>query len=227
MRKFVGVACLVLGIAAVPNVAAAGPIGTNACTVNSSGLAECDIFADFTGNGASILGLDEGNLGSYLLGYTFLLNQTANLSDGFQEEDVAHILVIHDSIFELFSNTAFNLAFGDIFDAASIGAAIDGLSPSIGQLAGCPPAPSGVPSLSGVGFCNTADIVTVLVNWGIGQDGGQDVLRINTGFAPEDPTDPPDPTPVPEPGTLSLFVLGGSAALASIRRRRREQSAKS
>jgi PEP-CTERM motif len=226
MRKFVGVACLVLGLAAVPSVAAAGPIGTNGCGLNAGGVSVCDIYADFTGNGPSALGLAEGNLGSYLLGYTFLLNQTASLADGFQEEDVAHILVIHDNLFELFSNTVFNLGFGTIFNSASSGAAIDGLSPSIGQLAGCPPAPSGAPSLSGVGYCATADVVTVFATWGFGGDGGQDILNIRTGFVPDD-TNPPDPAPVPEPGTLSLFVLGGSAAFASIRRRRREAIAKS
>jgi hypothetical protein len=224
MRKFAAVVCLALGLAAVPGAASASPIGTNQCVVDSGGLGQCDIFADYTGAGASGLGIDEGNLGSYLLGYTFLLNQAANLGDGFQSADVAHILVIHDSLFELFSNTVFNQAFDTIFEAASTSALIDGLSPSLGQLAGCPPNPSGVPNLDGVGYCTTSDVVSVFATWGTQSgDAGQDVLRIHTAFAPVD--DPPtDPEPVPEPGTLSLFALGGSAALASLRRRRQAKS---
>jgi hypothetical protein len=207
----------------VPGVAAAGPIGTNVCGLNSAGGGECDIFADYTSNGASLLGIAEGNLGSYLLGYTFLLNATADLTDGFQAEDVAHILVIHDSLFELFSNTVFNLGFGDIFAAASSAALIDGISPSIGQLAGCPPSPAGVPSLGGVGYCNNGDLVTVYATWGtLAGDAGQDLLRIHTALPPDTGGGPTDPAPVPEPGTLSLFFLGGSAAVASLRRRRRE-----
>jgi len=224
MRKFVVVTCLALGLAAIPGTASASPIGSNACTLDANGLSQCDLFADYTGSGASGLGAGEGNLGSYLLGYTFLLNQAANLADGFQASDVAHILVIHDSLFELFSNSVFNALFDDVFNAASTGAAIDGLSPSIGQLAGCPPVVNGVPSLSGVGYCTTADLVTVYANWGDDSFGGQDILQIHTALPvsiDEPPTDPTDPAPVPEPGTLSLLALGGSSALAAIRRRRR------
>jgi len=222
MRKFAAVSCLALGLAAVPGAASAAPIGLNGCVVDSAGMGQCDIFADYIGAGASGLGLAEGNLGSYLLGYTFLLNQTADLSDGFQAGDVAHILVIHDSLFELFSNTVFNTAFNDIFSAASTSALIDGLSPSIGQLAGCPPSVSGVPSLDGVGYCTTGDVVSVLATWGTSSgDAGQDLLRIHTAFTDGEIDPPTDPAPVPEPGTLSLFALGGSGALASLRRRRR------
>jgi len=222
MRKFVTVCCLALGLAAIPGIASAGPIGTNACAVDDAGLARCDIFADYTGSGSSRLGADEGNLGSYLQGYTFLLNLAADLTDGFDAEDVAHILVIHDGVFELFSNTVFNALFDDTFGKASTGAAIDGISPNVGQLAGCPAIPTGVPNLSGVGYCSTGDLVQVFVNWGIGQDGGLDELIIHTAL-PEinEPPGGDGTNPVPEPGTLSLFALGGSAALASWRRRRR------
>jgi len=225
MRKFVTVTCLALGLAGVPAAASAAPIGTNLCAVDSAGLGVCDIFADYTGDGASGLGLLQGNLGSYLLGYTFLLNQTADLSDGFQNTDVAHILVIHDSLFELFSNTVFNSDFDDIFTAASTGAAIDGFSPSIGQLAGCPAIPSGVPNLGGVGYCTNADLVSVYANFGLSSDqGGQDLVRIHTAFLPgerDPPPPPPDPAPVPEPATLTLVALGASGAWVSRRRRRR------
>ena len=226
MRKFVTVTCLALGLAGVPAAASASPIGTNLCAVDSTGLGVCDIFADYTGAGASALGLAEGNLGSYLLGYTLLLNQTADLSDGFQNADVAHILVIHDGLFQLFSNTVFNAAFDSIFTAASTGGAIDGLSPSTGQLAGCPPTPSGVPSVDGVGYCTNADVVSVFANWGFASgDAGQDLVRIHTAFAPGEKDPPPDtePDPVPEPGTLTLLALGGSGAWAQMRRRRRAE----
>jgi hypothetical protein len=225
MRKFAAVTCLALGLAAVPGTADAGPIGTNGCSLNASDVSECNLYADYTGSGASGLGAAEGNLGGYLLGYTFLLNQAANLADGFQASDVAHILVVHDTLFELFSNTVFNGLFDDIFSAASSGAPIDNVSPTNGQLAGCPPVPAGVPNLSGVGYCTTADLVTVYANWGDESFGGQDILQIHTALPPdltgEEP--PPDPAPVPEPGTLSLLVLGGSSALAALRRRRRGQ----
>jgi len=224
MRKFAAVTCLVLGLAAVPGVASAAPIGLNGC--GAAGV--CDIFADYTGTGASALGELEGNPGDYLLGYTLLLNQAADLSDGFQKSDVAHILVIHDRLFELFSNTLSNTRFDAILAAASADAPlIDGLS--IGQLAGCPPVDGGVPHIGGVGLCATGDLVSVLVDWGVaGGDAGQDLLTIHTAYLPgekDPPPPPPDPQPVPEPGTLSLLVLGGSAALAARRRRRTAKNA--
>jgi hypothetical protein len=223
MRKCVAVVGLALALAMVPGSASAAPIGLNQCALESSGLVQCDVFADYSNNGPSSLAGLEG-FGGYLPGYTFLLRHAANLADGFQEEDVAHILVIHDNLFELFSNTVFNLGFGDAFSSASTGGSIDGVSPDLGQLAGCPPTLSGVPNLAGVGYCLTADLITVYTNWGIGGDGGQDIVRIFTAL-PEEENPPPggggDPAPVPEPATISLFALGGSAALASIRRRRR------
>jgi hypothetical protein len=224
MRKLVVVTCLALGVAAIPGGATASPIGPNLCGLTSAGVAQCDIFADYTGTGASTLGLAEGNLGSYLLGYTFLLNQAADLSDGFDASDVAHILVIHDSLFELFSNTVFNSAFDSVFTAASTAAPIDGLSPSIGQFAGCPPTPAGVPNLGGVGYCATGDLVTLFASWGTSSgDGGNDLLTIHTAFGPDETEPPPDPAPVPEPGTLSLLVIGGSGVVAALRRRRRTE----
>jgi hypothetical protein len=219
MRKLVTATCLALGLAAIPGIASAGPIGTNGCASDPLGFARCDIFADYDG-GASSLGQADGNLGSYLLGYTFLLNVAADLTDGFQAEDVAHILVIHDSVFELFSNTIFNALFDSAFEAARDGAKIDNLDPDIGQLAGCPAVPTGVPNVAGVGYCTTADVVSIFVNWGLGGDGGLDVLNIHTAL--DEVIEPPTgENPIPEPGTLSLFALGGSAALASLRRRRR------
>jgi PEP-CTERM motif len=219
MRKFVTAAYLALGLTAIPAIASAAPIGVNACALDATGLGICDIFADYTSTGASSLGGAEGNLGSYLLGYTILLNESADLANGFQAADVAHILVIHDSVFELFSNTVFSDLFDLVFTAATSGAAIDGLSPSIGQLAGCPAVPSGVPNVGGVGYCATADVVSVFVNWGVGGEGGQDLLSIRTALPVVDEP-PPDPKSVPEPGTLTLLALGASCALASRRRRR-------
>ena len=229
MRRFGTVAFLVVGLA-VADVASAAPIGTNGCALDAdTGLSQCDVYADYNIDGASALGALDGNLGGYLLGYTFLLNLTANLSDGFQAGDVAHILIVHDNLFELFSNTVFNLGFDDVFAAASAGAPIDGVSPMVGQLAGCPPVPSGVPNVDGVGYCMTEDVVTATVNWAIDGAGGSDILNIHTAFLPgehEPPPPPPppdpDPNPVPEPGTLSLLALGGAAALASRRRRGRD-----
>jgi hypothetical protein len=219
MRKLAAVTCLVFGLAAIPGLAGASPIGTNKCALDADGVSRCDIFADYTGAGASGLGAADGNLGGYLPGYTFLLNLAADLSDGFQEADVAHILVVHDSLFELFSNTVFNSDFAAIFASASTAAHIDGVAPSLGQLAGCPPTPSGVPNLAGIGYCNTADLVTVYPNWGLPTgDAGQDVLRIFTALPVVEA--PPDTDPVPEPGTLSLLALGATGALASWRRRR-------
>lgn len=220
MRKLVVVVCAAFALAMVPGRASAGPIRPNQCTLTD--VVTCDLSADYETNGSSSVAGPAG-LGGYLPGYTFLLSQTANLIDGFGKEDVAHILVIHDNLFELFSNTVFNFAFGDIFDAAGAGALIDGVSPSIGQVAGCPPVTTGVPNLGNVGYCTTADTINLVVNWGVGGEGGLDFLNLFTAIpVDENPTGgPTDPNPVPEPGTISLFALGGSAALASIRRRRR------
>ena len=215
MRKFGLVAFLTVGFAALAGSASAAPLGFNSCGPNGD-IWQCDIYADYS-SGASRLGTAEGNLGGYLVGYTFLLNLSANLSDGVQTDDVAHILVIYDSLFELFSNTVFNSGFGDMFNAALSGASIGGVSLADGQVAGCPPIDSGVPQLQGIGLCNTADLVTLFPNWADGFGGaGMDTLNIHSAFAL-----PSDPTPLPEPGILGLLALGGCAAAASRRRRAR------
>src|SRR5438046_2436117 len=110
MRKLATVVCLTLGLAVAPKAAVAAPIGTNTCD-SSSGISLCDIYADFTSDGASLLGAAEGNLGSYLPGYSLLLNLSADLSDGLQASDVADVLVVHNQLFELFSNTVFDSFF--------------------------------------------------------------------------------------------------------------------
>jgi hypothetical protein len=212
MRTFCGVAILALGLIAWPAASNAAPIGVSNC---AGEVVECNLFADYETAGASELGPLDGNLGGYLVGYTLLLNQAADLSDGFQAADVAHILVIHDALFQLFSNTVFSTTFSDIFAAATTAGAIDGVVPTNGQLAGCPEIPSGVPNLGGVGYCTTADIVTVFVNWGFPDgSGGGDLLNIHTALQPEvEPPPPPPPTGVPEPATLSLFGLASASLL--------------
>jgi hypothetical protein len=208
MRKLVLAFGVMLGLFAAPGVANAVPIGINACA-DGAPFYECDIYADYD-DGVSTLGGLEGNLGGYLVGYTFLLNAGADLTT-FEAGDVAHILVIHDSLFELFSNIAASFVFNSVFDSARTGADIDSTPVTAGQLAGCPPVPSGVPTIDGVGYCTSADVVTLYPNW----DGGNDLLRINTALSTET-----QPAPVPEPGTLSLLVFGGSAVAAAVLRRR-------
>ena len=109
MRRFAAVSCLALGLAVLPRVASADPIGTNSCG-DVGGVNTCDIWANFGSNsnhGPSALGIAEGNLGSYLLGYLVLLNTAADLSDGSVDvTDVSQVLVIHDSLFELFEQRA-------------------------------------------------------------------------------------------------------------------------
>jgi hypothetical protein len=59
-----------------PGFAARNPSGST--PVRSSMVSgSATVFADYTSTGASSLGTVEGNLGSYLLGYTILLNETA------------------------------------------------------------------------------------------------------------------------------------------------------
>jgi hypothetical protein len=214
MRTFCGVMVLAVGLVAWAVPSNAAPIGVNGCAQEpgEAGLFVCDLFADYTTTGAS----EVNGGGGYLVGYTFLLNQTANLIDGFQAADVAHILVIHDALLQLFSNnTIIGSQFGSIFEAARTAAAIDDAIPTNGQLAGCPEIFTGVPNLAGVGYCATADTVTMLVDWGF-SDGsaGADLLNIHTALQPDvEPPPPPPPTGVPEPATLSLFGLASASLL--------------
>ena len=216
MRKIAAVVGLVVGLAVVPRVADASPIGTNGCSL-VGGIAECDIYIDPDTSGSSDLGAGEGNLGGYLPGYLVVLNAAADLTT-FDVTDVAHILVIQDQLFQLFSNTAASLTFTNIFAAASQGLAIGGQPISSGQIAGCPPIPSGVPNFAGVGYCADADLITLnqSIAWADGfGGGGYDTLRIHTALPLEvNPTGPA----VPEPATLTLVGLGG--AVAAFRRRR-------
>ena len=214
MRKFAALVTVVFALMVVPGVASAAPVQPSSCAAGSL-FFECDIYADYD-DGVSTLGTADGNAGGYLVGYTFLLNAGADLTT-FGADDVAHILVIHDSLFELYSNIAASLVFSGVFNAASTGASIDGTTVTAGQTAGCPPIPSGVPTIGGVGYCTNADVVTVYPDFAAGGLGGNDLLRINTAL-PED--EQPPTAPVPEPGTLSLLAFGGSAAVGAIRRRR-------
>jgi hypothetical protein len=219
MRRFFGIALLAVGLAAVPALSHADPIGVNGC---GGEVFACDLFADYGTTGASELGAAAGNLGGYLVAYTLLLNQAADISDGVQVGDVAHILVIHDSLFQLFSNN--NLVgslFGSIFTAATSLSAIDGVGLAAGQVVGCPEIPNGVPSLGGVGLCGTADVVSLVVNWGFADgSAGADILNIHTAFdVNEEPPPPPPPTGVPEPGTLSLVGIGFGSLLLRHRRK--------
>ncbi len=217
MRTFCGVMVLALTLVTVPAVSSAAPIGLNSC---GGEVFACDLFADYEATGASELGAADGNLGGYLVGYTFLLNQLADLSDGIQIGDVAHILVIHDTLFELFSNNnVIGSQFGSIFTAASSFSPIDGVSLLAGQVVGCPEVPGGVPSLGGVGLCANADTVSLFVNWGFPDgDAGGDILNIHTALAVVEEPPPPPPTGVPEPSTLSLVGLGAASLL--VRRRK-------
>jgi hypothetical protein len=207
MRKFAAIAAVVFGLAAVPGVASAAPIGTNTCV--SGAPAECDLFADFD-DGLSELGPNEGNLGGYLSAYTFLLNASADLSDGLSSSEVAHILVVQTDLFQLYSNIATLLfSFDTIFTQAINSGA------TAGQVLGTP-TQNGVLEFNDVGYAINADLVTLFPVF----DFGQDLLRIHTALPTEQ-----EVTPVPEPGTLSLLAFGGSAAAAAIRRRRAAKAA--
>jgi hypothetical protein len=216
MRKFAAVMCVALGLATLPNLAQAAPIGTNGCTF--TGIYECDIFVDDV-TGLSTLDatvLDP----TWLVGYTFLLNAAADLSNGIQETDVAHALVFHRSLIQLFTPTVTNPSqFSQAIADALALKRIDNVELSLGQIVG-EPVSTGVNQLNGVGLFLTADSVTMLVNWGqdIHTVGGlPDLLTVHTALAPGGP----GPNPVPEPGTLSLMLLGGGGAIASALRRRR------
>src|SRR3954467_14520568 len=113
MRKFAAMVGVVIGLAVVPRVADASPIGTNGCAL-VNGISECDLYVDADIDGSSDLGAADGNLGGYLPGYVVVLNAFADLTT-FEVADVAHILFIHDQLFQLFSNTAANFAFAGAF----------------------------------------------------------------------------------------------------------------
>jgi hypothetical protein len=210
MRKFTTVLAFAAALAAAPGVVGAAPIQPASCGQGAQ-YYECDIFADY-GSGISELGSLEGNLGGYLPTYSYLLNTTADLSDGLSVSEVAHILVVEDQLFRLISNIAPLMNFGTYFDAALATA------PGV-QILGCP-VPNGVLQYQNVGYCTTADLVTLFPNWAAFDTdgnpiGGSDLLRINTALLNTS-------NPVPEPGTLTLMGLGG--ALAALRRRRNRRN---
>jgi hypothetical protein len=217
MRKFAAVMCVALGLATLPNVAEAAPIGVNGCTTTL--IYECDIFVDDV-TGLSTLdatGLNPNP--DWLVGYTFLLNVAADLSDGIQETDVAHALVIHRNLVQLFTPTVTNPSqFSQAIANALALLAIDGVPLSDGQIVG-EPVPGGVTQLNGVGLFLTADLVSMAIAWGqdINNVGGFDLLNVHTATA----SSGPGPNPIPEPGMLSLMLLGGGGAIASALRRRR------
>jgi hypothetical protein len=214
VQKLAAVTGLVLGLVMIPAVAGAAPIGTNGCAVGATGY-ECDIFVDDV-TGQSTLdatGLAPG----WLVGYSFLLNVGADLSDGIQDTDVAHALVIHSNYISLFTPIVGSSVFSSIVADALALLAIDGTLLSDGQIVGLPIA-GGVTQLNGVGLFNTAETIPMLsqIAWGFGANdiGGYDSLTVHTGVAL-----PPDPNPVPEPTTLSLIAVSGGIA-ATLRRRR-------
>jgi hypothetical protein len=209
MQKIAAVTGLVLGLALIPAVAGAAPIGTNGCTSGTAGY-ECDIFVD---DGTGLSRLDVAGAG-WLVGYTFLLNVGADLSDGIQVLDVAHALVFHSDFIDLFTPiVGSSTFFAAVANALGL-VAIDGTLLSDGQIVGSPVV-GGVTQLNGVGLFNTGETISMnsQIAWASGGEGGYDSLTVHTGIAAV------DPTPVPEPGTLTLFALG--AAGASVVRRRR------
>ena len=216
MHKLAAVTCLIVGLVMLPGAASASPLGANGCAMGATGF-ECDLFVDDV-TGHSILdatGLAPG----WLVGYTFLLNVGADLADGIQAADVAHALVIHAGMIDLFtpivgSTALFSAAVADALALADI----DGTPLGNGQIVGLPVS-GGVTQLNGVGLFNTAQTVSMLsqIGWGDGAGGigGYDSLTVHTGVAQIDDS---NPAPVPEPGTLSLVAIGGIAAM--VRRRR-------
>jgi hypothetical protein len=219
MQKLAAVTGLVVGLVMLPGAASASPLGANGCTLGATGF-ECDLFVDDV-TGHSTLDMSASAPG-WLVGYTFLLNVGADLSDGIQASDVAHALVIHSGEIDLFTpivgSTAFSTAVADALALAPI----DSTALADGQIVGLA-VPGGVTQLNGVGLFNTAQTVAMLsqIAWGDGPNaiGGYDSLTVHTGVAQIDD----NPTPVPEPGTLSLFALGGIGAL--VRRHRAKKNA--
>jgi hypothetical protein len=216
MRKL-AVACLVLGLAMIPGVAGAAPIGLNSCALGGAGY-ECDIFVDDV---TGVSTLDATALApGWLVGYTFLLNVGANLADGIQEIDVAHALVFHANLIDLITPIAGSSAFSNAVANALALAPIDGTALVNGQIVGFPVV-GGASQLNGVGLFNSAETIQMLsqIGWGTGPNdiGGYDSLTVHTGVAL---TEPPT-TAVPEPCTLSLLALGGVASILRRRHARR------
>jgi len=212
MSKFAAVTGLVLGFLMMPAAASAAPIGTNGCSIGATGY-DCDIFVDYD-TGLSTLDAT-GLLSSWLVGYTFLLNVGADLSDGIQATDVANALVFHSNAIELFTPIVGSSTFSSILAAALALTPIDSTLLSEGQIVGFPTA-GGVTQLSGVGLFNTAESVAMLsqIAWGTpGNIGGYDSLTVHTTLPVET-----NPSPVPEPSTLSVFAIGVGVASA-VRRR--------
>jgi PEP-CTERM motif len=218
MQRLAAVTGLVLGLAMMPGAVRANPIGTNGCTLGPTGY-ECDVFVDdVTGHST----LDASALApSWLVGYTFLLNVAADLSDGIQDTDVAHVVVFHSNFIDVFTPTVGSSAFSGAVANALALVAIDATPLVDGQIVGAPVG-GGVTQLNGVGLFNTADTVLMLsqIAWGPNANhiGGYDSLTVHTTIAQN-----ANPAPVPEPGTLSLFAVG-AAVMASVVRRRQKQA---
>jgi len=219
MKKLAALTCLVFGLTMLPGVASASPLGTNGCTVGAAGEFDCDLFVDDV-TGHSTLDMSASAPG-WLVGYTFLLNVGADLSDGIQESDVADAMVIHANSIDLYTPIVGSTLFSSVVADALALTDIDSTPLSDGQIVGLPVG-GGVTQLNGVGLFNTAQTVEMLsqIAWGgPGNIGGYDSLTVHTGVAQLDE----NPAPVPEPGTLSLFAIGG--LVGAVRRYRAKKNA--
>jgi hypothetical protein len=214
MRKLGAILAVTVALAAAPHVVSAAPILPPSCDYvvgpGPDPVYECDLFADYD-DGVSELGVADGNLGSFFPAYTLLLTSSADLSDGIDSNEVAHILRTEDQLFTLYSNLAtvfLSFNFSTILSNALAFTATQM------QVLGCDTY-NGVTSQTvaagSIGYCQTSDVVTLYPNHAFGND----ILRINTALPIG--TDPG--APIPEPGTMGLVAFG-SAALAAIRRRR-------
>lgn len=212
MGKLAAVTGLVLSLSVIPGAAVASPIGINGCALGASGF-ECDIFVDDV-TGVSTLDASALSPG-WLVGYTFLLSVSADLTDGIQETDVLHALVFHANSIDLITPIAGSSAFSTAVANALVLAPIDGVPLANGQVVGFP-VPGGTTQLNGVGLFNSAETVPMLsqIAWGTGPNdiGGYDSLTVHTGVALNEPA-----AAIPEPGTLSLLAFGGVVSM--LRRR--------